>query len=99
MKVELVGISPRDSFGMVLVKFSVSSKRDKTWDGGIVEVFVPASDSISEIRRTALENVRKLAQEMLEYPANESAADDPDNPSAADFPEVTFDIQAGELKD
>jgi hypothetical protein len=97
VKIELIEISPRDEFGMVFVTLSISAKREKTWDGGKLEVFVPASDSISEIRRIALESVRKLAEEILGFPANELPEDD--KFSVDDFPEVTFDIPAADLKE
>lgn len=99
MNVKLVGISPRDEFGMVLVKLSVNVRREKAWDGGDLGFFVPASDSISEIRTAALESLRKFAEDVLGFPANESPKDDPDHVSPDDLPEVTFDFTAADLKD
>lgn len=99
MNVKLVSISPRDEFGMVLVKLSVNARREKAWDGGDLGVFVPASDSISEIRKTALGSLRKFAEDILGYPANDSCEDDPDHTSPDDLPEVTFDIPAADLKE
>ncbi|MGB7134771.1 MAG: hypothetical protein WBD46_05760 [Acidobacteriaceae bacterium] len=80
MKIDMVGISPRESLGMVHVSFVLSAKREKTWDGGKIEVFVPASDSVAEIQRTALNSVRRLAEEILAFPGNETKSDDPDDP-------------------
>jgi hypothetical protein len=67
MHIEVISLSPRDSFGMTLVKVSVSAKRESdTTDGGDIGVFIPATDSISETRRNAIIALRRLAQEILD---------------------------------
>jgi hypothetical protein len=39
MHIEVISLSPRDSFGMTLVKVSVTAKRETdTTDGGFIEV-------------------------------------------------------------
>jgi hypothetical protein len=90
MNVKLVGISPRDEFGMVLVKLSVNVRRAKAWDGGDIGIFVPASDSISEIHKAALESLRQYAQDILGYPGNDASKDDPDHVSPEDLPQITL---------
>ena len=67
MHLEVTSLSPRDSFGMMLVTVSLSAKRDNdTTDGGSIDVFIPANDSLAETRRLAVLAVRRLAQEILE---------------------------------
>ena len=74
MYIEVTALSPRDSFGMMLVTVSVSIKRDTdTTDGGSIDVFIPASDSLAEIRRLAVAAVRRVAQEILDAEPAEHA--------------------------
>lgn len=99
MNIKLIRISPRDEFGMVLVKLSVNVGRGKAWDGGNLGIFVPASDSISEVRTAALKSLRKFAEDILGFPGNDSTTDDHDHISETDFPQVTFDMKAPDLTD
>lgn len=82
MKITLKSLDTRDSIGMMLVTFSITAKRkhkeQEVWDGGDLEIFVPALDSLSETRRLAMDGLRKIAQEILDFPANETPDDDPD---------------------
>ena len=52
---------------MLLVKVSVAAKRETdTTDGGFIEVFIPATDSISETRHNAVLALRRFAQEIVD---------------------------------
>jgi hypothetical protein len=73
MKIEVTSMKPRDSFGMMLVHLSIAVERGRTYDNASVDVFVSATDSVSEIRQAAIASLRKLAQEILDAPAKETA--------------------------
>jgi hypothetical protein len=73
MKINVDSISTRDKLGMVLVKVSLTAEREQVWDGGRIELFLPAKDSVAEIRRLAVEKLREFAQEILDAPAAETA--------------------------
>lgn len=69
---------------MMLVKVSITAKRDTdTTDGGFIEVFIPATDSISEIRRNAVLALRRFAQEILDAQPIEKP--ETDEEAAAEF--------------
>lgn len=77
MHMEITSLSPRDSFGMMLVTVSLSVKRDSdTTDGGSIDVFIPATDSLAESRRLAILAVRRLAQDILDAPPIENPETD-----------------------
>ena len=67
MHLEVTSLSPRDSYGMMLVTVSLTAKRDNDiTDGGSIDVFIPATDSLAETRRLAILALRHLAQEILD---------------------------------
>jgi hypothetical protein len=58
---------------MMLVTLTLTAKRAETTDGGSIDVFIPASDSLSEIRRLAVAALRRFAEEILSAPPAESS--------------------------
>jgi hypothetical protein len=76
MDIKVTSIEPRDKLGKVAVSISISQKRESgVWDNASFDVFVEASDSLTDVRTRAIAPVRAFAVDISDSATAEATED------------------------